>query len=155
MHLALLQAQHAYDCDEVPVGAVIVQHGIVVGQGFNQPIKAQDPTAHAEVQALRCASKALANYRVPDATLYVTVEPCTMCLGALIHARIKRIVFAAYEPKAGRLCSHSLLQDACFNHRIEVSAGVCERPASEIMQRFFAERRMKKKALKNAADNNV
>ena len=148
MHLALLQARLAYDCDEVPVGAVIVQNGVVVGQGFNQPISACDPTAHAEMQALRSASAQLRNYRLPEATLYVTVEPCTMCLGALVHARIARIVFAALEPKAGRACSHSLLDDPCFNHRIEVLGGVCAEPASALMQQFFAERRARKKALK-------
>lgn len=151
MHLALSQARLAYDCDEVPVGAVIVQNGIVVGQGFNQPISACDPTAHAEIQALRSASVQLRNYRLPEATLYVTVEPCTMCLGALIHARIQRIVFAATEPKAGRVCSHSLLDDPCFNHRVEVSAGVCAEAASALMQQFFAERRARKKALKSSA----
>lgn len=148
MHLALLQARLAYDCDEVPVGAVIVQNGVVVGQGFNQPISACDPTAHAEMQALRSAAAQLRNYRLPEATLYVTVEPCTMCLGALVHARIARIVFAALEPKAGRACSHSLLDDPCFNHRIEVLGGVCAEPASALMQQFFAERRARKKALK-------
>ncbi|HEY7773051.1 MAG TPA: tRNA adenosine(34) deaminase TadA [Marinagarivorans sp.] len=153
MHLALLQAERAFSCDEVPVGAVIEQQGRVIGRGFNRPIQACDPTAHAEVQALRAAANATANYRLPEATLYVTVEPCTMCLGALIHARIKRIVFAAYEPKAGRLCSHSLLDDPCFNHRIAVTGGVCELPACELMQRFFAERRARKKALKQAASH--
>lgn len=148
MHLALLQARLAYGCDEVPVGAVIVDNGVVVGAGFNRPISASDPTAHAEIQALRAAAARLGNYRLPEATLYVTVEPCTMCLGALVHARIQRIVFAATEPKAGRVCSHSLLDDPCFNHRIEVTAGVCAEPASALMQRFFAERRARKKALK-------
>ena len=148
MHLALLQARLAYGCDEVPVGAVIVQNGMVVGQGFNQPISACDPTAHAEIQALRSAAAQLRNYRLPEATLYVTVEPCTMCLGALVHARIERIVFAALEPKAGRVCSHSLLDDPCFNHGIEVLGGVCAEPASALMQQFFAERRARKKALK-------
>ena len=148
MHIALLQARLAYDCNEVPVGAVIVQNGVVVGAGFNRPISASDPTAHAEIQALRSAAARLANYRLPEATLYVTVEPCTMCLGALVHARIRRIVFGAAEPKAGRICSHSLLEDPCFNHRIEVLSGVCAEPASALMQRFFAERRALKKALK-------
>ncbi len=151
MHLALQQARKAYGKGEVPVGAVLVAGGQVIGSGFNQPITATDPTAHAEVQALRAASQAVSNYRLPATTLYVTVEPCTMCLGALIHARVKRVVMGALEPKAGRICSHSLLEDTCFNHLLEVTAGVCAQEASDLMQAFFAERRALKKSLKQRA----
>ena len=151
MQLALAEAQRAYAADEVPVGAVIVADGVVVGRGFNQPISSCDPTAHAEMVAMRDAAKRLGNYRLAGATLYVTVEPCTMCFGALVHARVDRIVFAAVEPKAGRLCSHSLLKDPCFNHRPTVVPGVLGEQASQLMQRFFAERRAKKKALKRRA----
>ncbi len=150
MHLALQQAQRALALREVPVGAVLVQEGVVVGRGFNQPIGLCDPSAHAEIQALRAAAQHLGNYRLPASTLYVTVEPCTMCLGALVHARVERIVFGALEPKAGRLCSHSLLNDACFNHRMTVDGGVCEREAGALMRHFFADQRRRKKQLKEA-----
>lgn len=151
MHLALQQARKAYKVAEVPVGAVVVAGSQVIGCGFNQPINAKDPTAHAEVQALRAAASQQHNYRLPAATLYVTVEPCTMCLGAMIHARIERLVFGALEPKAGRVCSHSLLADACFNHTLEVTAGVCALQATALIQAFFAERRAVKKAMKKNA----
>ncbi|WP_274377602.1 tRNA adenosine(34) deaminase TadA [Marinagarivorans algicola] len=151
MHLALQQARKAYSKGEVPVGAVLVAGDQVIGSGFNQPITATDPTAHAEMQALRAGSQTIHNYRLPATTLYVTVEPCTMCLGALIHARVQRVVLAALEPKAGRICSHSLLDDACFNHRLEVTVGVCAQAASDLMQAFFAERRALKKSLKQRA----
>lgn len=151
MHLALQQARKAYTIAEVPVGAIVVADHQVIGSGFNQPIYAQDPTAHAEVQALRAAAACRQNYRLPSATLYVTVEPCTMCLGAMIHARIERVVFGALEPKAGRVSSHGLLDDGCFNHRVKFTAGVCALQASELMQAFFAERRARKKAMKKSA----
>lgn len=154
MHLALHQAQQAYACGEVPVGAVLVCDDQVVGRGFNQPITRCDPTAHAEICALRAAAERLANYRLVDATLYVTVEPCTMCLGALMHARVGRVVFGTREPKAGRLCSHPLQHDPCFNHRLTVIEGVCEAECKQLMQDFFAERRAQKKALKERANNS-
>ena len=155
MHLALQQACKAYKMAEVPVGAIVVANHQVIGCGFNQPINTQDPTAHAEVQALRAAAAFKQNYRLPEATLYVTVEPCTMCLGAMIHARIERVVFGALEPKAGRVCSHSLLEDSCFNHSLKLTQGVCAPQASALMQAFFTERRALKKAMKRVASNNV
>jgi tRNA(adenine34) deaminase len=150
MHLALQQAKLAFALHEVPVGAVLVQQDVVIGCGFNQPIGLCDPTAHAEIRALRNAAYKLNNYRLPASTLYVTVEPCTMCLGAIVHARVERIVFGALEPKAGRLCSHSLLEDGCFNHRMTVEAGVCERESGDLMRDFFAHQRQRKKQLKEA-----
>jgi tRNA(adenine34) deaminase len=155
MHLALQQARLAHLAGEVPVGAVVVVAGAVVGRGFNHPISGNDPTAHAEMVALRAAADNQQNYRLPGATVYVTLEPCTMCLGALIHARIQRVVFAALEPKAGRLCSHSLVQDTCFNHSLEITKGVCAEQASELLQTFFVERRALKKAAKLVAEKLV
>lgn len=149
MREALSLAQQSFDENEVPVGALIVVDGQIVGRGFNCPIAQCDPTAHAELQAIRASCAKLRNYRLPGATLYVTVEPCTMCLGAIVHARIARIVFGAYEPKAGRLCSNSLVDDVCFNHRLTVVQGVLQDECRELMQRFFALRREQKKALKN------
>ncbi len=149
MREALKLAQQSFDESEVPVGALVVVDDQIVGRGFNCPIAQSDPTAHAELQAIRAACATLRNYRLPDATLYVTVEPCTMCLGAIVHSRIGRIVFGAYEPKAGRICSNPLVNDACFNHRLTVVNGVLEDECRELMQRFFALRREQKKALKN------
>lgn len=151
MHLALHQAQIAYAHDEVPVGAIVVANNRVIGRGFNQPITQNDPSAHAEICALRHAAKEISNYRLVETTLYVTVEPCTMCLGALMHARVARVVFGVREPKAGRLLSHPLINDACFNHRLQVVEGLCEIPCKTLMQRFFAERRARKKAIRDLA----
>jgi len=149
---ALSLAQKAFEMGEVPVGAVVVSDGVVIGEGWNQPISAHDPSAHAEVLALRSAAAHCENYRLPGATLYVTIEPCTMCLGAMIHARITRVVFGALEPKAGVLSSHSHLIDAdIYNHRIEWRSGVRSDECMEIIQRFFKMRREAKKASKKAA----
>ncbi len=143
MQFALQQAQLAAQCGEVPVGAVLVRDDEIIGAGFNQPISSCDPTAHAEIVALRAAATAAANYRLPDSTLYVTIEPCTMCAGALIHARVKRLVFGAPEPRAGAIVSALQLYDGdYYNHRIEVTAGVMAESCSELMQRFFRERRL-------------
>jgi tRNA(adenine34) deaminase len=142
MQFALQQAQLAAQCGEVPVGAVLVKDDEIIGAGFNQPISSCDPTAHAEVVALRAAAKCLSNYRLPDTTLYVTIEPCTMCVGALIHARIKRVVFGALEPRAGSIISaQTLLDGEHFNHRIEVTTGVLANQCGEVMQKFFRDRR--------------
>lgn len=142
MQFALQQAQLAAQCGEVPVGAILVKDDEIIGAGFNQPISSCDPTAHAEVVALRAAGKCLANYRLPDTTLYVTIEPCTMCVGALIHARVKRLVFGALEPRAGSIISaQKLLDGEHFNHRIEVTSGVSAAACSEVMQQFFRARR--------------
>ncbi len=138
---ALAEARGALDLGEVPIGAVVVRDGAVVGRGFNQPIHAVDPTAHAEVVALRNAAHALGNYRLPDAELYVTVEPCVMCVGAILNARIVRLFYGIDEPKFGAI--RSLLQVGRLqtNHRFEIVAGVCEAECRKLMQDFFKLRR--------------
>ena len=142
MSRALALARMAGKCGEVPVGAVVVQSGRVIGEGFNQPIRSHDPTAHAEVVALRRAGASLGNYRLPGASLYVTLEPCTMCVGALVHARIERLVFAATEPKAGAVTSTaSLLERDGLNHRVQWSGGCLGEAAAELLTTFFARRR--------------
>lgn len=142
MQLALEQAQLAADSGEVPVGAVLVKDNQLIASGFNQPISSCDPTAHAETVVLRAAAKHLSNYRLPGTTLYVTIEPCTMCVGALIHARIERLVFGAPEPRAGAVISAArLLDGAHFNHRIEVHGGILADRCTAIMQDFFRRKR--------------
>lgn len=142
MQQALTQAQLAAQQGEVPVGAVLVRNGELIGAGFNQPIGSCDPTAHAEIVALRAAALRMANYRLPDTTLYVTIEPCTMCAGALIHARVQRLVFGAPEPRAGAIVSNlRLFENASYNHLIDVSAGVLAEPCAALIQRFFRDRR--------------
>ncbi|MDB6060706.1 MAG: zinc-binding protein [Verrucomicrobiaceae bacterium] len=142
MQLALDQAQQAAAAGEVPVGAIVVRDNQLIGAGFNQPISLCDPTAHAEIVALRDASKKVSNYRLPDTTLYVTIEPCAMCAGALVHARIKRLVFGAPEPRAGAVVSNlQLLDGAHLNHRIEVQSGVLAEQSTEAMRTFFRSRR--------------
>jgi len=139
---ALRLAQRAAEHGEVPVGAVIVKNGQVVGRGFNQPLRSHDPSAHAEICALRDAGQTLQNYRLPECTLYVTIEPCTMCLGALIHARIARLVFGATEPRYGAVVSgQRLLENGAYNHQILVSEGVLAQEAGELMKQFFRHRR--------------
>ncbi|MDB2448740.1 tRNA adenosine(34) deaminase TadA [bacterium] len=152
MRLALAQAQRAYAAGEVPVGAVVVIDGAVVASGFNEPIGRLDPSAHAEMVAIRAAAQALGNYRLSGATLYVTVEPCTMCAGLLVHSRIERLVFGATEPKSGAVRSNlQLFHSGPYNHRLEVTGGVLEADCAELMSRFFAERRERQKALKKSA----
>jgi tRNA(adenine34) deaminase len=142
MRLALDEARRACDAGEVPVGAVVVLDGRVVGAGFNQPIAACDPTAHAEIVALRAAARLVGNYRLTGADLYVTVEPCLMCVGAMVHARIRTLVYGAAEPKAGAVCSAARAHETPgLNHRIEVVGGVLEDDCRTIIQRFFRERR--------------
>lgn len=142
MRLALDLAVQAAAEGEVPVGALVVRDGQILGQGWNRPISTCDATAHAEIVALREASRACGNYRLPGATLYVTIEPCTMCVGAIIHARIERIVFGAPEPKAGALVSRLNLAAADhWNHRVQTTGGVCMEEAAEVMRRFFQLRR--------------
>jgi tRNA(adenine34) deaminase len=143
MRAALAEAARAAALDEVPIGAVIVHEGEIIGAGFNQPISSHDPTAHAEVIALRAAARAIGNYRLTGATLYVTVEPCLMCVGAMVHARIGLVVFGAPEPKAGALQSMtSAHQLAGLNHRLEVLGGVLEAESRELLQVFFKDRRV-------------
>ena len=142
MRLALAQAAQARDAGEVPVGAVVVLDGAVVGTGFNQPITATDPTAHAEVVAMRAAAAALKNYRLTGATIYVTVEPCLMCVGAIVHARIGTVVFGATEPRSGAIVSMTSAHELPgLNHRVTAIGGVLEDECRAIMQEFFKERR--------------
>ncbi|NKI16934.1 tRNA adenosine(34) deaminase TadA [Spongiibacter sp. KMU-166] len=151
MGLALEQARQADNADEVPVGAVIVRDGAILGQGFNQPISAADPTAHAEVVALRAAAQAVNNYRLPGAVLYVTLEPCAMCAGAIIHSRIERVVFAASEPKAGAVCSHlRLFEQPQMNHHVSWQQGVMETESADLIQGFFARRRQQRREARKA-----
>jgi tRNA(adenine34) deaminase len=142
MRLALARAGEAAEAGEVPVGAVVTLDGRVIGEGFNQPIASLDPTAHAEIVALRAAAKTLGNYRLANATMYVTVEPCLMCVGAMIHARIDMVVFGALEPKAGALQSMtSAHQLAGLNHRLSTIGGVLADESRTLLQQFFQSRR--------------
>jgi len=144
MQLAIEQARLAEAIDEVPVGAVLVQDDQLIASAHNQPITNNDPTAHAEIQLLRAAGKQLNNYRLPNTTLYVTLEPCTMCLGAMIHARVSRIVFGAYDQKTG-VCGSclDLSKSDCFNHAIEIEGGVFADKCKALLQKFFKARRKK------------
>ena len=142
MDLALLEAKKAETAGEVPVGAIIVCGGDVIGRGFNQPISRSDPTAHAEILALREAAHHQGNYRLPDATMYCTVEPCMMCAGAIIHARICRLIFGTPDPKAGSAGSiYNVLTDPRLNHRVDVISGIREDECAALVREFFAKRR--------------
>lgn len=142
MDLALAQARLGEKAGEVPIGAVLLDAaGAVIAQGFNQPISANDPTAHAEVVVLREAARGLANYRLPGTTLVVTVEPCLMCAGALVNARVSRVVYGAREPKWGAMESLLRLESLGLNHRIEVIPSVREKECGELMRHFFRTRR--------------
>ncbi|MGQ9425393.1 tRNA adenosine(34) deaminase TadA [Gilvimarinus sp. F26214L] len=157
MNRALELAEQAAQAGEVPVGAVLVDAGgTILGEGWNQPISACDPAAHAEIVALRNAARNTGNYRLPGCTLYVTIEPCTMCAGALVHSRIERVVIAAAEPKAGAVVSQAQLLDAPWcNHRVRYELGLCGAEASEIMSRFFRRRRQERKAARKVADSGA
>ena len=142
MRAAIEQARAALKQDEVPVGAIVVKDGEIISQAFNSPITLQDPTAHAEILALRNAGQRLNNYRLINAELYVTIEPCFMCMGALIHARIKRLIFGTYDLKAGAAGSViDLTHHARLNHTIEVTSGVLETECRELIQHFFRQHR--------------
>lgn len=142
MTRALELARQARDHGEVPVGAIVVLDGAVIGEGFNQPISLADPSAHAEMQAMRNAAQRLDNYRLLDATLYVTLEPCVMCAGAMVHARIKRLVYGAADPKTGATGSvFNIVQAEQLNHRLEVEGGVMEKECGELLKDFFRKRR--------------
>ena len=142
MRLAITQANMAEQAGEVPVGAVLAREDEVLGVGYNQPIGANDPTAHAEIVALRDAALSERNYRLPGTTLYVTLEPCAMCAGALMHARVARLVIGTREPRAGVVRSQlGLLDESFFNHRIDIVEGVLREECSELLKRFFAQRR--------------
>lgn len=139
---ALEQAQHARTAREVPVGAVVVRQGQIVGLGCNRSIADSDPSAHAEIIAMRAAARSLGNYRLPDTTLFVTLEPCLMCVGAILHARIGRLVFGAYDPKTGAAGSvFDLLADPRHNHAVEVTGGILGPECSGMLKEFFQERR--------------
>ena len=147
MHRALDLARLAATLDEVPVGAVVVKQGRIIGEGYNQSITNGDPTAHAEIVAMRNACVVMGNYRLTDCDLYVTVEPCTMCVGAMVHARIKRIFFGTPEPRAGALQSHlQLLQQSPYNHSIEFQGGLLADECSALMSNFFRSKRKKSKS---------
>ncbi len=142
MRAALELAGEAGRRGEVPVGSVVVLDGTVIGSGFNQPIASSDPTAHAEIVALRDAGRRLGNYRLTGATLYVTIEPCQMCVGAMIHARIARLVYGTREPKAGAIESAMRAHEhPSLNHRMEATGGVLEEECRAVIQKFFKERR--------------
>jgi len=142
MRYALELAEQAGRLNEIPIGAVVVKDGEIIGRGFNRPITASDPSAHAEIEALRDAALALGNYRLSGTSMVVTVEPCTMCAGALIHARIERLIFGAREPRAGAIFSAAqVLDNPNLNHRVEVVEGVLANECSKLMSDFFQERR--------------
>ena len=139
---ALTLALRAREEDEVPVGAVLVGDGRILGEGWNRPIAAHDPTAHAEINALRAAAGAQRNYRLPGTTLYVTLEPCAMCAGAIVHSRVERVVFGARDPRGGAAGSiFNVLEEEKLNHRTEVVAGVLASECSELLRTFFGARR--------------
>lgn len=142
MRRALELAHYAESAGEVPVGAVVVRDGEVIGEGWNQPIRANDPTAHAEIVALRTASTRIKNYRLSGATLYVTLEPCAMCAGAIVQARVARVVFGATDPKAGAAGSvFQLLDSTALNHRPEITSGVLGEECGRLLKDFFRSRR--------------
>ncbi len=144
MNQALLLARSAASKGEVPVGAIITLNGILISEGENSPIASLDPSAHAEIVAIRKAAKKLSNYRLPGATIYVTLEPCIMCMGAIIQARIKRLVFGATDPKTGAAGSrYSIGNDHLLNHHLEISKGICASNAADLLKDFFRERRTK------------
>jgi len=151
---ALKLAKQGAEKEEVPVGAVLVHNQQIIGQGFNEPIGRCDATAHAEIVALRDACTRLKNYRLPlKTTLYVTLEPCTMCMGAMIHARVDRLVYAAHEPRAGMLGSQmNLAEQPFYNHRMQVDAGLCREHSSQMLKDFFRQRRKVAKANRKTSD---
>jgi tRNA(adenine34) deaminase len=145
MEAALAEARHAGDAGEVPIGAVVALDGAIVGRGFNQPISSVDPTAHAEIVAIRAAAGAVGNYRLTGAILCVTIEPCLMCVGALVHARIGTLVYGAAEPRTGAVSSTVRGGELPgHNHRFEVVAGVREEECRALIQAFFSERRVRR-----------
>ncbi len=144
MKIALAEARKASAQDEVPVGAVLVQDGRILAQTHNAPITANDPSAHAEMLAIRKACEAAGNYRLTQAELYVTLEPCVMCAGAILQARLSRVFFGTRDPKAGAVTSlYQILNDSRLNHRVEVTDGILKEECAEILSRFFKEKRIK------------
>lgn len=154
MARAIELAAKAGHKSEIPVGAIVVLNGEIIGEGYNSPISLCDPTAHAEIQAIRMACQNTHNYRLPGATLYVTLEPCSMCAGAMVHSRIERVVYAATEPKSGVVESQGRFFEAPFlNHKVAVTAGILAETASVQLTQFFQFRREQKKKLKQQAKN--
>jgi tRNA(adenine34) deaminase len=148
MRAALVEARKAMASDEVPIGAIVAVGGEIVAAAFNQPISTVDPTAHAEIGVLRAAAQAIGNYRITGATLCVTVEPCAMCVGAMMHARIGTLIYGALEPKTGAVRSTlNLIDDPSWNHRITVVAGVMADDCRALMQDFFTKKRKMKQGL--------
>jgi len=147
MAYALALARRAEAAGEVPIGAVLVRDGELLGQGWNCPISRQDPSAHAEIEALRAAGRAAGNYRLPGSTLYVTLEPCPMCAGAIVHARLTRVVFGAHDPKSGAAGSvfDLLPPDARFNHRLICEGGLLAEACGDLLRTFFRRRRAEAK----------
>jgi len=144
MRVALELGREARRSGEVPVGAVVAIDGAIVGEGFNQPIGSNDPTAHAEIVALRDAAKRIGNYRLTGASLYVTIEPCQMCVGAMIHARVARVIYGTPEPKAGAIESAMRAHEhASLNHRMTATGGVLEAECRALIQEFFADKRIR------------
>ncbi len=144
MNIALEEAQAAYSAGEVPVGAVLVQNGKIISRAHNMPITMNDPSAHAELLALRQAGQILGNYRLGGAELYVTLEPCIMCAGAIVQARLARVIFGARDPKCGAVTSlYNILTDQRLNHQVEVTPGILQEECGEIMSRFFQQKRIK------------
>ncbi len=144
MQRAFELADEAKSQGEVPVGAIVVHKDKIIGEGYNQPISSNDPTAHAEINALRDAGNKLGNYRLADTTMYVTLEPCAMCAGAIVHARITKLVYAADDPKTGACGSvFNLLQSNELNHKVEIEKGIMEKECCSLIQTFFKEKRVK------------
>lgn len=155
MQQALALARKAAELGEVPVGAVLVRDAELLGAGYNHPIGGSDPSGHAEIHALRDAAGTVGNYRLPGTTLYVTIEPCTMCVGALIHARVERLVFGAREPRAGAVVSHlQILDQPHYNHRVHWSEGILAEESSALISEFFRARRRKRDVGHNQANHN-
>ncbi|MBT0584994.1 tRNA adenosine(34) deaminase TadA [Alteromonas oceanisediminis] len=149
MRSAIALAQKAEQANEIPVGAIVVKQGEIIGQGWNQPIQTHNPAAHAEVLALQQAAHHLRNYRTVDTTLYVTLEPCAMCAGLIVHARVTTVVFGAFDAKTGAAGSvMNVLQHPSLNHQVNIIGGVLEQECSQLLSDFFKRRRAEKKALK-------
>jgi len=142
MSFALEEARKAEKEGEVPVGAILVKDDLVIARAHNKPISSNDPTAHAEIQLIRTAGEELKNYRLTGTSLFVTLEPCAMCLGAIMHARIKRVVYGAHDPKTG-VCgsSENFMEASCFNHKIDLTSGVLENESRQLLKNFFNSRR--------------
>jgi tRNA(adenine34) deaminase len=154
MREALLLAREAWKAGEVPVGAVVVKDGQIIGRGFNHPISAHDPSGHAEIMALRDAARTLGNYRLPGCSLYVTIEPCSMCAGAIFHARIARVVFGAPEPKTGAAGSVvNLFAEPRLNHHAVIEGGLLAAECSGLVSAFFSEKRAGSKAARHLAED--